>query len=47
MLIHLQMEIDSTVIFQKNYEALNDPALRFVINEGGSRSSRPTHFVRC
>jgi phage terminase large subunit len=34
------MEIKSTVIFEKNYEALNDPALRFVINEGGSRSSK-------
>ena len=34
------MEIKSTVIFEKNYEALNDPSLRFVINEGGSRSSK-------
>ena len=34
------MEIKSTVIFEKNYEALNDPKIRFVINEGGSRSSK-------
>ncbi len=34
------MEIKSTVIFEKNYKALNDPAIRFVINEGGSRSSK-------
>jgi phage terminase large subunit len=34
------MEIKSTVIFEKNYEALNDPTIRFVINEGGSRSSK-------
>ena len=34
------MEIKSTVIFEKNYEALNDSAIRFVINEGGSRSSK-------
>jgi Phage terminase large subunit. len=34
------VEINSTVIFEKNYEALSDPALRFVINEGGSRSSK-------
>ena len=34
------MEIKSTVIFEKNYEALNDPSRRFVINEGGSRSSK-------
>jgi phage terminase large subunit len=34
------MEIKSTVIFEKNYEALNDQGIRFVINEGGSRSSK-------
>jgi len=34
------MEINSTVIFEKNYEALNDSTIRFVINEGGSRSSK-------
>jgi phage terminase large subunit len=34
------MEIKSTVIFDKNYEALNDQGIRFVINEGGSRSSK-------
>ena len=34
------MEIKSTIIFQKNHEALNDKAIRFVINEGGSRSSK-------
>ena len=37
MLMLMPMEIDSTVIFQKNYAALTDPALRFIINEGGSR----------
>jgi len=34
------MEIKSTVIFEKNYQALNDQGIRFVINEGGSRSSK-------
>jgi phage terminase large subunit len=34
------MEIKSTVIFEKNYAALNDQYIRFVINEGGSRSSK-------
>ena len=34
------MEIKSTVIFEKNYAALNDSGVRFVINEGGSRSSK-------
>ena len=32
--------IDSTVIFEKNYTALDDPSIRFIINEGGSRSSK-------
>lgn len=32
--------IDSTVIFEKNYLALDDPSIRFIINEGGSRSSK-------
>lgn len=34
------MEINSTVIFEKNYEALQDDSIRFIINEGGSRSSK-------
>ena len=34
------MEINSTVIFDKNFTALADPGLRFIINEGGSRSSK-------
>ena len=34
------MEINSTVIFEKNYEALQDKDIRFIINEGGSRSSK-------
>ena len=33
------MEIKSTVIFEKNYEAIDGP-YRFIINEGGSRSSK-------
>jgi len=33
------MEINSTVIFEKNYNAINS-GVRFIINEGGSRSSK-------
>ena len=33
------MEINSTVIFEKNYNAINSN-VRFIINEGGSRSSK-------
>jgi len=34
------MEINSTVIFEKNWSALQEKEVRFVINEGGSRSSK-------
>lgn len=34
------MEIKATNIFQRNYNALNDDKVRFVINQGGSRSSK-------
>ena len=33
------MELNSTVIFEKNHDALNSD-VRFIINEGGSRSSK-------
>jgi phage terminase large subunit len=34
------MEINSTIIFEKNWSALQEKGVRFVINEGGSRSSK-------
>jgi len=34
------LEINSTVIFEKNFDALQDPSIRFIINQGGSRSSK-------
>ena len=34
------MEIKATNIFQRNYEALTNEGIRFVINQGGSRSSK-------
>ena len=34
------MELNSTIIFEKNWNALNNPDIRFVINQGGSRSSK-------
>lgn len=33
------MEINSTIVFQKNYEALNSDK-RFIVNQGSSRSSK-------
>lgn len=34
------MIIDSTVIFEKNYDALFNSDKRFIVNQGGSRSSK-------
>lgn len=34
------MEIKVTNIFQRNYEALSNSGVRFIINQGGSRSSK-------
>lgn len=34
------MEINSTIIFQKNWDALHNEDHRFIINQGGSRSSK-------
>jgi len=36
----MQLEIKTTGVFTKNYEALEDKSIRFVINQGGSRSSK-------
>lgn len=36
----MELELRTTGVFTKNYEALNDPSIRFVINQGGSRSSK-------
>lgn len=34
------MELNSTIIFEKNFDALQQNGVRFIINEGGSRSSK-------
>ena len=34
------MEIKATNIFQRNYQALSNSSVRFIINQGGSRSSK-------
>lgn len=36
----MELQIKHTNVFTRNYEALNDPNIRFVINQGGSRSSK-------
>jgi len=34
------MEIQATKIFEQNFDAIQDPSIRFIINQGGSRSSK-------
>ena len=34
------LEIQATKIFEENFDALQDPSIRFIINQGGSRSSK-------
>jgi phage terminase large subunit len=36
----VELSINSTVIFEQNFDALQDPSIRFIINQGGSRSSK-------
>ena len=35
-----ELEIQHTPVFTKNFDALNDEQIRFIINQGGSRSSK-------
>jgi len=34
------LDIESTPVFEKNWQAFNDPLIRTIINQGGSRSSK-------
>jgi phage terminase large subunit len=34
------MNIDATIVFEKNFDALHNNGVRFIVNQGGSRSSK-------
>lgn len=36
----MKLQLKVTPVFKKNYRALNEPNLRFIVNRGGSRSSK-------
>lgn len=40
------MEIKATIVFEKNYNALNSD-VRFIVNQGGSRSSKTYSLCQC
>lgn len=41
------LEIKHTSVFEKNWKAYNDNSLRFIINQGGSRSSKSISILQC
>ena len=43
----MNLNIQATPIFKKNWEALSDPKLRYIINEGGARSSKTFSILQC
>lgn len=43
----MRAEITTTDIFLKNLEALNNPDIRYIINQGGSRSGKSYSILHC
>jgi hypothetical protein len=39
------MDLKSTIVFEKNYDALYNHEARFIINEGGAVQVRRIHFA--
>jgi phage terminase large subunit len=42
----MTLEIKHTVVFTKNFEQLNNPDIRFIFNQGGSRCHAPGTLIR-
>lgn len=43
----MQINLKATQIFSKNWDALNSPHYRYIINEGGSRSGKTYSILQC
>ena len=41
------LEIKHTSVFENNWQAYNDPQVRYLINQGGSRSSKSISILQC
>lgn len=41
------LNLQASKIFQKNWECLNDSTTRYIINEGGTRSSKSWSILQC
>lgn len=42
-----QLKIDATGVFEKNWDSVNREDKRFILNQGGSRSSKTTSIIQC
>ena len=42
----MTLEIKHTNVFEKNWNAYNDPSIRYIINQGGSRSSKSISILQ-
>lgn len=43
----MSYEISATIVFEKNWDALSDNGIRYIINEGSSRSSKTFSIIQC
>jgi len=47
MIMGRSLEIKHTDVFERNWTAYNDPDIRYIINQGGSRSSKTISIIQC
>lgn len=43
----MELTIKTTPVFTKNWDALNNKSIRFLVNQGGGRSSKTTSILQC
>jgi len=43
----MELNLQASRVFQKNWTALNNPETRYIINEGGTRSSKSYSILQC
>lgn len=43
----MTLEIKHTSVFERNWKAYHNPSIRYIINQGGSRSSKSISILQC
>lgn len=43
----MKLKLEGTTVFEKNWEAVKSGKYRYIINQGGSRSSKTTSLIQC